>query len=393
MFSQQTWFVLDSFNIAPLALYTLLFAAVLTMLPRQDGRAGGIMRHFMVWFGTVLCYVSNDYVAFWTGWFLSSLPLFLDLRLSRWTKGLAALGILSLGAGLSLLSTGSANHGWAFFLLMLSVAQRKGLFPFQGWLPDWCERGDLWNASLLFNGHLGIVLIARIVLPQLTGLSRSSLFWIGDLGLFTAVLSAVLALTDRAPRRLLGLVATSQAALILAGMEEFNEEAILGSLLHWMVVTLATTALLAVLRLIEVRLAKPLTGEAFLGLAGKFPRLAVFFAIAAFAMVGLPGTLGFASEDLLIQGSLTSHPWIGLAVPVATAMNAISLYRLFARIFLGQKREPSLLIPDATLRERTPLALILLALVLLGLFPQIAVNWRRHAAENLTKLEAGSQAR
>jgi NADH:ubiquinone oxidoreductase subunit 4 (subunit M) len=388
MSNSNAWFVFDSFNGLPLILYTLLFAGVLAMLPRQDARAGGVMRQCMVWLGTVLCYASNHYVIFWAGWLLSLIPLFLDLRLSRWTKGLAALGICTLGAGLALLSIEGAPREWAFALLMISVAQRKGLFPFQGWLPDLCERGDLWNASLLFNGHLGVVLVARIALPQLTDVSRSSLVLIGDLGLFTAVLTAVLALSDRAPRRLLALVATSQAALILAGLEEWNEEAILGALLHWMVVTMATTALMAVLRLIEVRQAKPVTANEFLGLGAKFPRLAVFFAVSAMAMVGLPGTLGFASEDLLIQGSFSSHPWIGLAVPVATALNAISLYRLFARIFLGAKQEASAIIPDATPRERAPLALILVALVLLGLLPQVAVNWRRHAAETLTQLES-----
>src|SRR5262249_4251926 len=58
------------------------------------------------------------------------------------------------------------------------------------------------------------------------------------------------------------------------------------------------------------------------------PRLAVSFAIFGLALVGLPGTLSFCSEDLLIHGTLMSHPLPGLFLSIATAMNAVSVFRL-----------------------------------------------------------------
>jgi hypothetical protein len=44
------------------------------------------------------------------------------------------------------------------------------------------------------------------------------------------------------------------------------------------------------------------------------------------ALVGLPGTRSFCSWDLLIHGTLASHPPTGLLLPIATAMNAVSIF-------------------------------------------------------------------
>jgi len=55
----------------------------------------------------------------------------------------------------------------------------------------------------------------------------------------------------------------------------------------------------------------------------------------AFASVGLPTTLGFIGEDLLVHGVLETFAWIGTGVVLVTALNGVTAYRLFARLFLG----------------------------------------------------------
>ena len=122
--------------------------------------------------------------------------------------------------------------------------------------------------------------------------------------------------------------------------------------MHWFVVTVSTMGLFGILRLLEVRFGENLTASKHLGLAGHAPRLAVFFAVFGLALVGLPGTLSFCSQDLLIHGTLASHPLTGLLLPIATAMNAVSVFRLFARLFLGKRRTGFTIMADALPRER-----------------------------------------
>jgi NADH-quinone oxidoreductase subunit M len=133
--------------------------------------------------------------------------------------------------------------------------------------------------------------------------------------------------------------------------------------------------------LLEVRFGENLTASRHLGLAGHAPRLAVFFVVFGLALVGLPGTLSFCSQDLLIHGTLASHPQTGLLLPIATALNAVSVFRLFTRLFLGRHRTGFTITADALPRERWILTAGVLFVVLGGLFPSAFVALQSAQAE------------
>jgi NADH:ubiquinone oxidoreductase subunit 5 (subunit L)/multisubunit Na+/H+ antiporter MnhA subunit len=116
-------------------------------------------------------------------------------------------------------------------------------------------------------------------------------------------------------------------------------------------------------------------------LAEHAPRLAVSFAVFGLALVGLPGTLSFCSQELLIHGTLQSNPLTGLLLPAATAMNAVSVFRLFTRLFLGKRRTGFTAVVDALSRERWVLAAGMAFVVLGGLFPNQIVAPRAAEAE------------
>ncbi|HJY07413.1 MAG TPA: proton-conducting transporter membrane subunit, partial [Bryobacteraceae bacterium] len=158
-------------------------------------------------------------------------------------------------------------------------------------------------------------------------------------------------------------------------------EGITGALVHWIVVSVSTMGLFGVLRLLEVRFGENLTASTHLGLAEHAPRLAVFFLVFGLALVGLPGTLSFCSQDLLIHGTLKSHPQTGLLLPIAIAMNAVSFFRLFTRLFLGKSRTGFTVIADALPREQWILATGVLFVVLGGLFPNAIIAPRLAEAE------------
>ncbi|MFM8395051.1 MAG: hypothetical protein ACKOB4_14115 [Acidobacteriota bacterium] len=101
------------------------------------------------------------------------------------------------------------------------------------------------------------------------------------------------------------------------------------------------------------------------------------------ALVGLPLTLGFPAEDLLLHGTLETHPLLGIILPIVTALNAFNVMRLFTSLFLGQPGRAALAITDALPRERWVLTLAILFLVLGGLYPAIFVHLPERAATNL----------
>jgi NADH-quinone oxidoreductase subunit M len=311
----------------------------------------------------------------WAGWLRSRKWRPMVGLLSSSLAIALAIGFMVARTGVSSIShlKGQSPGGVvAFALLIVAAIFRKGIIPAQAWVADAAESGPLVPTALLLNGHFGALLVVKLIVPLFP--ETDHLFPVlSYLAIATAVFVALRALAENSPRRLLAFLALSQSACILSGLESRTAEGITGALVHWVVVTVSTVGLFGILRLLEVRFGENLSASKHLGLAEHAPRLAVSFAILGLALVGLPGTLGFCSQDLLIHGTLTTHPLTGLLLPIATAMNAVSFFRLFSRLFLGKRRTGFTVMADALPRERWILAGIVLFVVLGGLFPNATV--------------------
>jgi NADH-quinone oxidoreductase subunit M len=371
----------DPLALTSLAAYALLALVSLMAAPKQDRQDP--VGYAAVILGTMLAYLAESPWLFALGWLVSSLPIALNPSYGAVPRAVQWASTAALIAGF--LMPGPAG----FFVLVLAVALRKGLFPFHLWIPRAFEKGTLPMLGLLLNGHLGAYLMMRFAIPLFPEAARQHLSLLGVFAIFTAVFVAVLALVAQGPRRVLALLCASQAAFVLAGLENRNVEGITGALLHWWVVAFATTTLLSVYRALEVRSREAAQSGGFHGFAYHAPRLAVFFAVAALALIGLPGTLGFAAEDLLFHGALDSHPLLGLGLPLATALNAITALRLLSSLFFGKRGIHVAPIPDALPRERWALTLPVLLLIGGGIFPAALATLRSPAAHDIATLLGG----
>ncbi len=379
-------FQLDSFSIFSIAAYLLIALITLLCAPRKDLDSFRLKSFMIIVGGTLLAYASGSIWLFLLGWAITVVPF----RGERSGVMLIASTVaLAVGAGLNTFSSDKTVHVAAFAAIAIAVLLRKGIFPFHFWVPIAFEDSSLPALNLFLNSHLGAFLLIRFGVPLFPDVSLQALTFLGTLAILTAVYTAVLALVAKRPRRVLALLCISQASFILAGLENRNVEGITGALVHWSVVAFATTALLAVYRSLEARTTEVEAPEGFLGLGYHAPRLAVFFAVAALALVGLPGTLGFAAEDLLFHGSLESHPLLGVGLPFATALNAITALKLAATLFLGRRGIHVPKIPDAQARERWALTLPIVLLVAGGLAPSMLIALRTPSAEWIAELLAG----
>ena len=386
----------ESLSEALMVLFSCLTLGSTLMLPKRDCDAltmGGIL---FILGATLAAYSTDNLAVFLSGWILTTVPFLVGswfrapswrpataLVLSSLALALAIVLIFASGHALSIEALKGQSPGGtaAFGLLVAAVILRKGICPAQAWIADLAEGGPAIPTALLLNGHFGALLVARLILPLFPRTAGNLFPVLSWFAMATALYVAIRALTENAPRRLLSFLALSQSACILAGLESRTSEGITGALVHWFVVTVSTMGLFGILRLLEVRFGENLTASSYLGLAAHAPRLAVFFAIFGLALVGLPGTLSFCSQDLLVHGTLMSHPVTGIVLPIATALNAVSVFRLFARLFLGKRRTGFTHMADALPRERWTLAAGVLFVVVGGLFPSTFVALQSAQAE------------
>ncbi len=414
------WFVVDALNAIPLSLFAALVLGVVILAPKRKLTPqwlGGLL-----WLSatTTMAYAANNLIVFVLGWAGSLAPFLLTRAFAPDAKGgkrtlplfaqiVLSTSLVSLCIGVALLIYAAPQASWhdaislatartgetrllffAFCFLMGAVILRKGIFPAHSWVVASFEQGSLLPITLLVNGHLGAFLVARIVLPLLPDVAHNAWPLFGNLGLLTAAYAALLALVATNPRRLFALVAISQSAFLLTGLESNTPVGIAGALVLWQVVAVSTTMLASVYAGLEARLETALQNKGFLGLASGAPRMAVFFAVGGLALVGLPLTLGFPAEDLLLQGTLATNPYLGIVLPVVTALNAFSVVRLFARLFLGRPIAAAHDVADALPRERWILTAALLFLLLGGLFPAPLIRLPALAAERIISTISGT---
>jgi len=378
-------------------LFSCLAVVAMLVMPHRDCTTGTVAGMLFIVGSTLLAYSTENALVLLAAWILTTVPFFLArlfvARTWRPRAGLLlssialalAIGLIAVnGQAMSIRQLRGQNPGGmaVFGLLVIAVIFRKGICPAHAWVADAADGGPLIPTALLLNGHFGALLVARLIVPLFPNATRNLFPVLSYLALATAMYVAIRALTENSPRRLLAFLSLSQSACILAGLESRTAEGMTGALVHWFVVTASTMGLFGILRLLEVRFGENLTASTHLGLAEHAPRLAVFFVIFALALVGLPGTLSFCSQDLLIHGTLASHPQTGLLLPVAIAMNAVSVFRLFTRLFLGKRRTGFTVMADALPRERWILTAGALFVILGGLFPNAIVARRSAEAES-----------
>jgi len=248
------------------------------------------------------------------------------------------------------------------------IAIRQGLLPVQSWFPRFAERSPMGVVvafacpQLALYGHAHLV-AAGLTPPWAHGLAV--------LGAATAVLAAALGTVQSEGRRALAFLMLSQSGLIAFALESESAVAHAGVLLLWLVVGISTAGLAMTMAALEAR-----RGELGLAIpAGSFartPRMAVAFLLLGFASVGLPATLGFVAEDLILQGSMGDLPQLALALIVATALNGVTVMRSFFQLFHGAREGQGEV--DLTPRESVALTVGLAVLLVTGAVPGYLVR-------------------
>lgn len=366
---------------APLpTLAALLWLITLALAPRSTIDARSLRRDALATALTTVTYLSEHPLVLVGTWTITALAFTRALRevsVSRArtvTTGyvLASTGAFVLGVGLVAVSAAPSSWMGASGLALIVVAAlvRKGIFPFHAWMPTAFAHTRL-DASVLFCApQLGTYAVAVLVVPQAPDVV---LRVIAVFALVTAAHGASQALVQRSARRALGYLFMSQSALVLAGLDGGNADAVAGALVVWLSSSVAFAGFARALEALEVRRG-PLDLQRFHGEYARSPMLAVTLLVLGLTLTGFPGTLGFVGEELLVGGALTAYPTLGALVVVSGAFTGLAVLRMYFSLFAG--RPGPRLALDLRAREVVGFALLIALLVGGGLLPARIVDGR-----------------
>jgi NADH-quinone oxidoreductase subunit M len=289
------------------------------------------------------------------------------------------IGCMVAGTILLRVSAGDAASGfWASLFLVAAVLIRGGIAPFHCWLYDLFEHASFGTALLFVTPLMGAYAAVRLLLPAAGQLSLHTIGW---LSLVTAGYAAGMALIQKEARRFFCCLFLSHSALVLVGLGTATLLGLTGALCVWLSVSLALTGLGLSLRALEAR-HRRISLSSFHGLYEHTPALAVCFLLTGLASVGFPGTFGFWSNELLVDGAVEFDPRMGITVILAAALCGVAIVKVYFLLFTGTRHVSTV---PLRIGKRERIAVLILAGLILGggLFPQPAVTSRHKAATQL----------
>jgi NADH-quinone oxidoreductase subunit M len=256
--------------------------------------------------------------------------------------------------------------GW---LVAVAVMIRKGIFPFHSWYPALFSGATMSTALVATMPQVASYTAVRLLIGHVDhpeGVA-AELVVLSQMALVTATYGAALAIVQRDLRGLIGTLAMSQSAMVLAGLAGTLPMELNGAFCVWISSGLALTGIGLVAWALESR-AGVIQLDAPQGRFWDAPELAAFFLLFGLAGIGLPGTLSFVADDLIVSGSLDEQLHAGLLVILSTVLCGIAVMRGWFSVF-GGPVEPDGPRHAILRRERMALTVLLAVLFVLGLWP------------------------
>ncbi|MCZ8203327.1 NADH-quinone oxidoreductase subunit M [Gemmatimonas sp.] len=285
----------------------------------------------------------------------------------------------------------------------LSFAIKVPMVPLHTWLPDAHVEaptpGSVILAGVLLKmGTYGFMKLGFPLFPDATRVFTPVLM---TLSVVSIVYGACLALVQQDIKKIIAYSSISHLGYVMLGLLSLDLAGIQGAVVQMVSHGLVAAGLFLLVGMIYER-GHTRELSAYGGLARQLPVFGVFFIIFTLASVGLPTTSGFTGEFLVLLGAFTAA-WPqhldGNNLPLVLSMTAVTgvvlgaLYMLrFALTFVfGPVKAPHGELAALTLREKTVLGILTVAVFALGLFPDGPLRKTELAARTFQQLVSTSR--
>jgi len=261
---------------------------------------------------------------------------------------------------------------WLFIAFFFGFAIKVPMFPFHTWLPYAHGQAPtigsvILAAVLLKMGTYGFV---RFSLPIFPDASVMMITPIAILSLIMVIYTGMVAYAQKDIKQVIAYSSVSHMGIIMLGVFAMNAEGISGSIFLMLSHGIVSGALFMLVGVIYDRLhTKELS--AFGGLAAVMPKYAVVFGIMLMASVGLPLTIGFVGEFLVLLGFYKVSPIMTILAGTTIIIGAIYMLSIYKRTFFGPiTNEENKKLKDLDRREITAFIPLIAIVVWLGVYPK-----------------------
>ena len=258
-----------------------------------------------------------------------------------------------------------------WLLIFFGFASIAPIWPLHSWSPVGHAAApaatSMLHAGVLMKlGHFSIIRVAFEILPQTT---RELMPIAAILCVFSIIYGGFVAYYAKDTKYVIGYSSSSHMGYVFLGMAALDYISLSGAVLYMFAHAMATGMLFAMAGWVYDQTHTrdiPSLG----GLVNRMPFIASCFIIACMASIGMPGTVNFIAEVMIIVGSWNKYPFQVIVAVVGIVLTMAYLLPHDAGDLLWTYR--GRVQPCARCRrlvDRLPLLIMIATSIFFGIFP------------------------
>jgi NADH-quinone oxidoreductase subunit M len=275
----------------------------------------------------------------------------------------------------------------AFFF---AFAVKVPMFPVHTWLPDAHVEAPTGGSMVLaaITLKLGAYGFLRFALPIAPDAAREWGGIIIVLSLIAVVYIGLVALVQKDMKKLVAYSSISHMGFVSLGLFMFVNGApttfgVEGALIQMISHGFVSAAMFFCIGVMYDRVHSRKIAD-YGGVANTMPKFAAFFLLFAMANSGLPATSGFVGEFMVIVAAVKVHFWYAFFAATTLIFGAAYTLWMYKRVVFGEVANEHVRdLKDVNLREFAVLAVLAVAVLGMGLYPQAFSSKMSTSVDNL----------
>jgi NADH-quinone oxidoreductase subunit M len=281
------------------------------------------------------------------------------------------------------------NQHWVFWLMFIAFAIKMPIFPFHTWQPDTYEQSPTPVTIILsaLMVKMGLFAVLRWLIPVVPdGVS----YWANTvviLSIIGIIYASCLAIVQTDLKRLIAYSSIAHMGLMSAVAFSNTQVGMHGIMVQMFNHGINITGMWLIVSMVESRWGtRDMTKLG--GMATVAPKMAIALVIISLASIALPLTNGFIGEFMLFNGLFqnASEYHIGFMVlaGLGIILGAVYTLNMVQRTAFGTASN-TITIKDLSINEYVALAVIIVIVLVLGIYPQPLLDLTANAANMLVK--------
>jgi len=274
----------------------------------------------------------------------------------------------------------------AFIFIAAGYAIESAIVPFHFWLPDAYSAAPASSSSFLsalIDQGSYYVLIRVLIFILTPSQVLDWRFMLAVMAALTMIVGNLFALIQDDVKMLIGYICVADVGYNLVAITSVTVLGLEGNLYFFLIGGMTTALAFMSVGIINHYGFRSM--DDFSGLGWKMPAVCFALTMAALSFSGIPPFGGFTAKLLVFTAAIESNmAWLSVIGVIASVLQTAYLFRLINQMF-GKKpkderriKEPKLLL--------IPVFILVGAIIILGLFPDIVLRLIEPATRNLPTL-------